>query len=119
MQDFIHHRYLVKNQISRIAKTRPEPKAEFFNHFFENIDATPEQRKTISPIIKKWAKELHDINIEMREKRKPVLDSMRLDIEPHLHEDQKSDLNKFIKRMGRFQGARKAKRMKRSQPKSN
>jgi len=98
---FHHHRHLTQSRIAEIADHRITPNSPLPERFFTNINATEEDKELLRPIFRKHMKELHQIGQSIKEKRKPVLDSMRAEIEVHLNADQKVEFEKIIKRINR------------------
>lgn len=107
---FHHHRYVMKNRIAEIADHRIAPNAPMAGRFFTNINATEEEKELLRPIFRKYMKELHQIGQTIKDKRKPVLDSMRAEIEVHLNADQKVEFEKVMKRISRSPSKRKGKK---------
>ena len=98
---FHHHRYVVQHRLNRIAQLRTEPGSGMEQRLFDVIKATPEQEEKITPILQKRKKELHQTNLEIRERRKPILDSMRAEIEVLLTPEQIDEFDQFMKRLHR------------------
>jgi len=107
---FHHHRYLMQSRIAEIADHRIAPNAPMAERFFTNINATKEDKELLRPIFRKHMRELHQIGQTIREQRKPVLDSMRAEIEVHLNADQKVEFEKVMKRINRTFSKRKGRK---------
>jgi hypothetical protein len=69
------------------------------------LEATEEQRTTLVPIVETYTEKLMTLNKElgtqMREKRKPVLYSMRLELNEYLTTDQQETLDNYMERLAR------------------
>jgi len=107
---FHHHRHITQSRIAEIAAHRIAPNAPMAERFFTKINATEEERELLRPIFRKHMRELHQIGQTIRKKRKPVLDSMRAEIEGHLNADQKAEFEKVMKRINRSFPKRKGKK---------
>ncbi|MEL6923435.1 MAG: hypothetical protein AAFO94_05245, partial [Bacteroidota bacterium] len=116
---FHHHRTIVKDQIRRISDHRMEVGGRFTDRFFDHIDATEAQREILSPIIEQHLREMQVINKEMRSRRRPVLDSMRAEIEVHLQADQQEAFEAFMRKVRRPFPGGKGKPGKRKQKKDS
>lgn len=93
---FFTHRYMAKKTIERVKELSVAP--GFQHHLFRRIDATPEQREQLHPIVMKYGKEMAEVVRDSREERRKIMDKMHAEIKPYLTEEQIQELEQFAKR---------------------
>ncbi len=90
---FATHRHLT---LERIHETARKPGANLERHFQRVIDADDTQREQINTIIEKWNNKnrtSHDIH---RKERTARIDSMVLEMQPHLNAAQKERVQETL-----------------------
>lgn len=70
---------------------------------YEKINATPEQRQLIAPAVETYAARIATVYQESRAKRHALVDSLQLQIQPHLSDKQMKQLDNFCDRYYRYQ----------------
>lgn len=93
---FYTNRLLVKQKIDRVANMRYADGLK--QSLFEKINATPEQRKQISPAIEKYADKIATKYIDFRVERHASMDSLRSNIKHLLDPKQQEELETFCDR---------------------
>ncbi|HMO38817.1 MAG TPA: hypothetical protein PKC76_05465 [Saprospiraceae bacterium] len=93
---FHTNRYLVKQKISRVANMRYADGLK--QSIFAKINASEEQRRQIAPAIEKYADKVALVYQESRLLRRSLMDSLRAEVKPFLHEEQTNALETFCDR---------------------
>ena len=83
--------------IDRIAEGRT-PKG-FMDRFERIIDPTESQREEIEKILQRHFERMHNQSVKFRDHFKQMNDSLRIELNPILSDEQKERLDKFENRM--------------------
>ncbi len=102
---FFTNRHLTVKKANKIAALRKVKGLE--NRLYETLELAPEQKEQLAPIIKKHLEVLAQLNKTHQEKRVATINELKEAIVPSLNEVQKRRLDKFSKRLKRFQRGRK------------
>lgn len=97
---FYTNRFLVRQKINRVANMRNARGLQ--ESVYERIQATPEQRKLIAPAVESYAAKIATVYQESRAKRYALVDSLQLQVQPYLSEEQINQLDNFCDRYYRY-----------------
>lgn len=93
---FYTNHFVTQQKIAQVAELRFA--MGFERRLFEIVDATPEQRETLRPIIEKYADANAEVYQQLRATRAANMDSMLAEIKPYLTEQQVENLREFARR---------------------
>ncbi len=93
---FYTNRYLVKQNISRVANMRYAK--GFEESMYEKIHATDKQQTQIATSVEKYGEQIATVYQESRTKRRALMDSLRMEISPYLTQKQIEELDHFCYR---------------------
>lgn len=96
---FYAHRMVTMQKLEEIRELGRAP--NFERHFFESINATPEQREQLDPIIAKHSTQMAAFLQESREKRRALMQELHHAVKPHLTAEQVEKMKKFSRRFAR------------------
>jgi len=85
------------NMIDRIAEGRT-PRG-FMDRFERVINPTESQREEIEKVLKQHFERMHNQSVKFRDHFKQMNDSLRIELNPILSDEQKERLDRFEKRM--------------------
>ena len=102
---FFTNRHLTVKTANKIAALRKAKGLE--NRLYEILVLEPEQKEQLAPIIKKHFEVLTELNKTHQEKRIATINELKEAIVPSLNDIQKQQLDKFSKKLKRFQHRRK------------
>ena len=94
---FFTHRYLVGQQLER-AKVFGRGGPQFGQHMLDKIEASPEQRDQLAPILQEFGQKMKTQSRENRMQHKMIMDSMHQAIKPYLDEKQVETLQELSRR---------------------
>lgn len=90
---FATNRLFVRTQIDRVRDM--EKKGPFGEVFLDKIEATPEQRAAIRPILDQYNDRFRELIQTSRQQRRATADSLLQELTPLLAEEQLQELDRF------------------------
>lgn len=90
---FATNRLIVRSQIERVREM--EDKGPFGEKLLEKIEATPDQRATMRPILDEYNDRFRNLFRISRQQRRATADSLLQELRPLLEEDQLQELERF------------------------
>lgn len=93
------HRTMVKRHMKRVAKERISP--GFVERMVDVLDIREGQAGEVKPILENYSGQLIESRKAELERRRPILDSMRLELAEVLDAPQQEKLDHVIERMKR------------------
>ena len=93
------HRSMVKRHMKRVAKERISP--GFVDRMVDVLEIREGQVGEVKPILENYSRQLIDSRKAELERRRPILDSMRMELAGVLDGSQKDKLDHVIERMKR------------------
>lgn len=112
---FATNRLIVRSQIERVRDM--ENKGPFGEIFLDKIEATPEQRAAIRPVLDQYNERFRELIRTSRQQRRATADSLLQELTPLLAEEQLQELNRF--RHILLRGPRKKKDSERKRKKTS
>jgi|GEM_PF-1818452 predicted outer membrane protein len=97
---FYTNRLLVQQEIRQVASMRSAQGLQ--ESVYEKIQATPAQRTQIAPAVESYAARIATVHQESRAKRRALVDSLQVQIEPFLSAQQMQQLDNFCDRYYRY-----------------
>ncbi|MCI4649045.1 hypothetical protein [Phaeodactylibacter sp.] len=105
---WVTHRSMVVDRMHDVARMR---KAGGFEDFlYRRIQATPEQQKTLDPIVQRYGVRIDSMHHRFGSDRRAVIEQMHEEIKPLLTEEQVEKLNRFSRRFEMRDGHPKKRR---------
>lgn len=96
---FFTHRIMAKKRIEKVRNL--VRKDRFGTQLFEFIEATPEQRAQLDSLVKDNGRAMQSLYENFRKDRRELIDSLELNMAPHLTETQKAQFKEFRKHLSR------------------
>jgi hypothetical protein len=90
------HSLMVGNRINEFQRLRK--KGGLVKHLEDIIQPTSEQKEKITPILEGYIKRIEPFMLKFRSETRNIMDSLRLELEPILTEQQLEKLEKNLRR---------------------
>ena len=90
---FATNRLIVRSQIERVRDM--DKKGPFGDVFLDKIEATPEQRAAIRPVLDRYNDRFRELIRTSRQERRVTADSLLQELTPLLAEEQLQELERF------------------------
>ncbi len=102
------HRYIVLHRVHEVAEMR---KARGFGAFlYERIQATPEQREQLQPIVHRYGAIIDSLHQSFNAERRATVEQMHEAIKPMLNDRQQEQLDRFSRRFREGRPGKKRRR---------
>ncbi|MEQ8702539.1 MAG: hypothetical protein RIC19_01405 [Phaeodactylibacter sp.] len=102
------HRSTVVNRIHEVARMREA--SGFEDMLYRRIEATPEQRATLGPIVQRYGTLIDSMHQHFGADRRATIEQMHEEIKPLLSEEQVAKLDRFSRRFEMRDGHPKKRR---------